>query len=128
MSCAKLSSVPDNPFGNRNAGVVGILHGDALDKVAHFRGLVQRNEHGGRPRRRAPVFQACRLTGNSVSIEISPALSFLNRISKRHDLAHARRREKLVGVLLEEHRARIDIDKNGLRGGGLERRRRLRAG
>ena len=75
-----------------------------------------------------PLRQAFTLMRNSSSSLICPVFKRLEDDSQRHELAHAGRRHQLVGVVLEQHCARIGIHQDRLAGLGGDFGLRLRGG
>ena len=108
-------------FGDHDAGVVAGLDDDPLDEIADADLGARLDEHPRAFHRlRVRADQELGFLGDAAVAE------GLEEQIERHQLRHRRRRDRLVGILGEEHHAGAVVDDQGLAGFGLEASARRR--
>ena len=103
-------------LGDGHAGIVAGLHDDALQELLQGLLRVDRDHHGGRAGRRAAVAPGVDAHEEFVLELDLPGLQRFEDDGQRHELAHAGGRHEFVGVVLEQHCARIGVHQDRLAG------------
>jgi len=107
------------PFGHHDGGIVARLHDDALDQFFGGGAVALGQEHC----RAALGHRLGRNPERGVEGDGRVLLQRLEQHVERHQLRHAGRRQRDVGVLLQQDRVRGHIEHPGRLGPGFERGR-----
>ena len=112
--------VAGQTFGDGDAGVIGGIDDDAVDEVVEFHVAVDGGEHGRAVRRRAALAPGVLADGEFV-VELDAALlDLVEHEFERHQLGEARRRDKLIAVLVEQKAVAVGIEQDRVGDAGLE--------
>ena len=120
--------VAGQPLGDGDAGIVGGIDDDAVNKVIQAHLAMDGREHGRAVRRR-PTLAPGVLADGELLVELELALlELIEDEFQRHQLGKTCRLDGLVGVLLEQNAVGLGVEQDGVGDAGLKRARRSAGG